>query len=91
MNIKMLDMRGGNITLEDIEDILPTECVDDICQSGDNHEAVDYWLKKLHLKIKKRDCTEMLVDYDINLCQSVGMLRCYVLWFAAWNVFERKV
>lgn len=91
MKIKMLDMTGGNITMQDIEDILPKECVDDICQYGDNQKAVDYWLKKLHLKLKKRDCTAMLVDYDINLCQSVGMLRCYVLWIAAWNAFEARV
>lgn len=77
--------------LQFIEDLLPLEAIQDICNWGDNGPSVEYWLSKLNLNLNRQQCISMISEYMDVEGYSLHSLKCSVLWIAAWNVNEKAV
>ncbi len=79
--------------IEDLEDMIPPECVEDICTSGSNDEAVAWWLNHINFDMYPSDCIDILMpfgawDRSLLLEKSNIELKEMVLWCAAWNVHD---
>jgi hypothetical protein len=78
----------------DLEDILPNECIEAICQRGPNDAAVKEWRDKLEFCYDIRNAKEILTEYgfereELNEC-GMRSISEKLLWVAAWNVFENS-
>lgn len=77
-------------TIEDIEDLLPLECVEDCARSGDNYIDCEHWLKVLDINLNRDTCIEILRPFgawseEELIGEPLYELNIKVLWLASWN------
>ena len=82
---------------------LPGQAIMDICQSGDNGPAVDFWADKIAAQVEadgftlrptpekiRAELAEQGAWDDAELADDAANWRRLV-WCAAWNIFEDDV
>ncbi len=79
--------------IDTIENMLCNEAIEDICQSGDNDQAVKKWLNHyLHdlgqLNICPFACKKMVEGYGFEKASNMMEWMERAIWCAAWNVFD---
>lgn len=78
-----------------IEDMLCDEAIQEICQSGNNDEAVKKWTSHyLHelgrLNICPFACKKMVEGYGFGGVENNMEWIERAIWCAAWNVYEME-
>ena len=79
--------------ITDIENLLCNEAIEEICQQGQNDEAVKKWTNHyLHdlgqMNICPFACKKMVEGYGFGGVDNNMEWIERAIWCAAWNVFE---
>jgi hypothetical protein len=71
---------------------LPIEFLNDICTSGNNDCAVDYWYNELIKQLNEKECREVVNSSipDTPEDQSAENIKKYALWITAWDQFDSQ-
>lgn len=80
--------------LYEIEDILSSNHINDICESGDNYPACEACYHDIDMVIPKDRAIGLLLEYgawSLNELQRMTTkdLKIKLIWIAAWNIADR--
>lgn len=77
-------------TIQDVEDILPEDCIMEICCQGGNDCAVAEWVDYLDtFDMSVSKCKAIIQEYGLEIeDSSIESLKATVLWIAAWNRYD---
>lgn len=79
------------ITLQDIYDALPDDCINEICQSGNNEDACEWWVQELDMNLSNGACHRLIKQSGCELDTDDNFrLNVFVIWLAAWDGFDRQ-